>query len=384
MIVQRRLAAALLFCSLAGCSSAPPSSAWIDTGTINRIDRVFAAYDRPGSPGFALGLIRDGALVYARGYGDANLDDQTPITAQTAFHLASLSKQFTAAAIALLILDKKLSLEDPVAKFVPAAAKYGSALRVKHLVYMTSGLHEYFDTPRRSGMPWYSAYYFTRDDAVASALAPDRLLFEPGSRYDYSNTNFMLLTKIVEKASGLPFSIFMRARVFEPLGMLSTTINDDSTAIVPNRALGYAPRTAAVLQELRGVGVFARPGAGWVLLARNSPHFGGSGVFSTLDDLAKWDENWYSGKLAGHAFAATMNRRVPFSFGAMDGMGLGFHESFGHPTINYSGADIDASTFMERFPEQHFTIVCLSNDPLGDAEAKANAVLSILHEANLL
>ncbi len=365
----------------AACDHARSPERWIDGGTARRIDNVFATYAHRGSPGFALGLIHDGRLVFSRGYGDANLDNRIPITSHTSFHLASVSKQFTAAAVALLVLDGKLSMEDPVALYIPEARKYPSELRVRDLVYMTSGLHEYFDTPRKGGIPWYSAYYFTTDVAIGAGLAPNRLLFKPGTRYDYSNTNFMLLTKIVERVSGQPFSAFMHKRIFAPLEMNDTEINDDSTAVIPDRAVGYAPRDRRTIAELRRVGIFAKTGPGWIMLARNSPHFGGSGVFSNLVDLAKWDANWYSGRLAGPAFTKIMTRRPKFKFGAMDGMGLGFHSRFGEPTINYSGSDIDTSTFIERFPKERFTIVCLSNDPLGDAEGKAAAVLAILHQS---
>lgn len=372
------IAPMLLF---AACDHARSPERWIDGGTARRIDNVFATYAHRGSPGFALGLIHDGRLVFSRGYGDANLDNRIPITSHTSFHLASVSKQFTAAAVALLVLDGKLSMEDPVALYIPEARKYPSELRVRDLVYMTSGLHEYFDTPRKGGIPWYSAYYFTTDVAIGAGLAPNRLLFKPGTRYDYSNTNFMLLTKIVERVSGQPFSAFMHKRIFAPLEMNDTEINDDSTAVIPDRAVGYAPRDRRTIAELRRVGIFAKTGPGWIMLARNSPHFGGSGVFSNLVDLAKWDANWYSGRLAGPAFTKIMTRRPKFKFGAMDGMGLGFHSRFGEPTINYSGSDIDTSTFIERFPKERFTIVCLSNDPLGDAEGKAAAVLAILHQS---
>jgi CubicO group peptidase (beta-lactamase class C family) len=374
------LCVAALSC-LVACSRAPKAAAWLDDAAARKIDHVFAAYSHPGSPGFAVGLIHDGRLVFARGYGEANLDDRIPITPHTSFHLASLSKQFTAAAVALLILDGRLSMEDRVARYLPETEKYGSDLRVKDLVYMTSGLHEYFETPRKSGVPWFSAYYFTRDQAIAAALAPDRLLFKPGTRYDYSNTDFMLLTRIVERISGQPFAEFMRDRIFKPLQMNETEVNDDSTAIVRNRALGYAPRDERTIVQLRSVGIFARPGPGWIFLARNSPHFGGSGVFSNLVDLAKWDTNWYTGRLAGKQFTDIMTRRLRFDFGTMDGMGLGFHTRYGQPTINYSGADLDASTFVERFPKERFTIICLSNDPLGDAEGKTAAVLAILHKS---
>src|ERR1700733_8631327 len=126
--------------SMAQVNAAP---AWITATTEAKIDKVFAEYARPDSPGYVLGLMKDGELVFAKGYGQANLDDGIPITPHTAFHLASLSKQFTGAAIALLILEHKIALTDPVSKYIPEAAKYGDGLRIEHLVYMTSGLHEY-------------------------------------------------------------------------------------------------------------------------------------------------------------------------------------------------------------------------------------------------
>jgi len=364
-------------------STSTQKNAWLSTQVQTKIDAIFAAYARPDTPGYALGLLKDGELVYARGYGQANLDDQIPITPQTSFHLASVSKQFTGAAVALLILDGKLSLEDPVSKYIPEAAKYGDNLRIKHLVYMTSGLHEYTDLPRDSGQPWITFYYFTRDEAIHTALKPDKLEFAPGTQWAYRNTNYMLLTKIVEQISGQPFSTFMQQRIFNPLGMQHSQINDDTTLIIPHRATGYAPRSdARVQKELADHGVTIRPGDGWVRLVRVSPHFGGSGVFSTLEDLAEWDRNWYTFKLAGPAFNDLMNKRVHFQHDKdNDAFGLVWRELYGKTMIDYSGGDTDTSTYMARFPDQHFTIICLSNMPLGDAEAKAREVLELLHQA---
>jgi CubicO group peptidase (beta-lactamase class C family) len=351
----------------------------INASTAARIDAVFSAYDHRGSPGFALGIIKDEALLYVRGYGDANIENRVPIDERTDFHLASLSKQFTASAIALLVLQRRLSLDDPVAKYVPRASVFGPALRVKDLVYMTSGLPDYSALRRANGLPWYSSYYFTRDEALAAVFASRKLLFAPGTRYDYTNTNYMLLTKIVERVTGIPFATYMHETIFTPLGMTGTSVNDDPTQIIPHRAYGYAPRVSKVIAQLKSVGITARAGSGWIYLARTSPHFGGSGVFSNIDDLAKWDTDWYSQQLAP-GFTALMTTRERFAFGAMDGMGLGFRAVYGKLAIDYSGADIDASTFMERIPSERFTIICLSNDPLGDAEEKADAVLAILRE----
>lgn len=371
--------AAILAQTASKAAAAAKTDGWLDTDQRLAIDHMF---QRPeGAPGYAVAVIRDGEFAFARGYGLANLDDHIPITADTSFHLASVSKQFTAAAIALLILDRKISLSDPVAKYIPEAAKYGPGLRLEHLVYMTSGLHEYTELPRKSGVPWMSFYYFTRDEAVATSLAPNQLEFAPGTQWSYRNINYMLLTRVVEVVSHEPFSAFMQQRIFRRLGMTHTLINDDATAVIPHRATGYALRSdPRVEKELASVGVLIQPGDGWVRLVRVSPHFGGSGVFTTLNDLLLWDRNWYSGALAGQEFTELMNRRQRFTHDKdNDAFGLVWRTRFNHAMLDYSGGDTDTSTYMARFPEQRVTVICLSNMPLGDAEGKAGALLDLLH-----
>jgi CubicO group peptidase (beta-lactamase class C family) len=348
------------------------------------IDDVFSDVGS-SAPGYAVGIIKDGHTLVAKGYGLANLEDRVPITSDTVFHLASLSKQFTASAVALLILDHKIALEDRVSQYIPETAKYGPSLRVEHLVYMTSGLHEYTDVPRPGGLPWFSAYYFTRDQAIAASLAEPSLVYAPGTKWTYSNVNYMLLTKIVEKASGESFARFMHDRVFALLQMNSSLIDDDASLVIPHRAIGYAPRSAEVLKQLAQVNIRADEGSGFVRLDRNSPHFGGSGVFSSIDDLAKWDANWYSGQLRGPAFTALMNKRVKFQHDKdNDAFGLVFGHYEGRETIWYAGDDIDASSFMIRFPAQHLTVICLSNNPLGDAQSRVMKLLKVLGGQGLL
>jgi CubicO group peptidase (beta-lactamase class C family) len=356
-----------------------PDSSWLSAVQRAEIDRLFAR--PPRSPGYALAIIRDGEFAVRKGYGLADLDDDIGITAETSFHLASLSKQFTGAAIALLILEHRIALTDPVAKYIPEVGKYGNGLRIEHLLYMTSGLHEYTEVPRRSGDPWATFYYFTRDEAIRAALGPPHLEFAPGASWAYRNINYMLLTKIVEVVSHQSFSAFMHDRVFGPLGMVHTEIDDDTTEVIPHRATGYARRSdPEVVRELASVGVVIKPGKDWVRLVRVSPHFGGSGVFTTLDDLLLWDRNWYTGTLAGPAFTELMNRRQRFQYAKdNDAFGLVWRTRYGHPMLDYSGADIDTSTYMARFPAQRLTVVCLSNMPLGDAEGKADALLDVLH-----
>jgi CubicO group peptidase (beta-lactamase class C family) len=376
--------AGLCLAFVAATASAAPSTVPPPPALGARIDAVFADHAGPDSPGYAVAVVRDGELWFARGYGQANLDDGVAITPATAFHLASVSKQFTAAAVALLILDGRLSLEDPLSRYVPEAARFGPELKIKHLIYMTSGLPEYTGRPRPGGDPWFSAFYFTRDDAIAATLAADKLDFAPGAKWAYSNVNYMLLTRVVEVVSGQRFADFARERLFAPLGMSATLIDDDTTAIIPHRAIGYGPRSPEIVAEAAKVGFGLRPGPGYARLNRNAPHFGGSGVFSTLEDLARWDANWDQPRL-GPGFAPLILSRMTFAHPKdNDAFGLVHGEIQGRPTLWYAGSDLDASTYMVRFPGQRTTVVCLSNLLSGDCEGRARKVVDILIEAGVL
>lgn len=200
-----------------------------------------------------------------------------------------------------------------------------------------------FSIPRK---PW--TVYFTRDEAIRDALGPDHLELVPGTQWAYRNINYMLLTKIVEVASHHSFSSFMHNRVFGPLGMSHTAIDDDTTEVIPHRATGYAPRSdPGVVKELASVGVFIKPGDAWVRLVRVSPHFGGSGVFTTLDDLLLWDRNWYSASLAGPAFTELMNRRQKFQRDKdNDALGLVWRTLYGHPMLDYERTQTHRHTWL--------------------------------------
>lgn len=375
--------AAILYLVL--CSTHAFAQQGLSETEVSRIDAIFSPYDRDGSPGYAVGLVKNGKLVYSRGFGRADLDNNIAITPQTSFHLASLSKQFTAAAVALLILDGKLSLEMPVEKFFPEVKKFGADLRIKHLVYFTSGLQDYTTLPRPTGTSWFSFYYFTIDDAIAATLGTTKLKFAPGTQWEYSNVNYMLLAKIVEQISGMPLSKFLQTRVFVPLGMKHSLLNDDPTTIIPMKATGYADRSdEQIRSQLKSVGIDAHEGSGYLQLPRVSPHYGGSGMFSTVEDLAKWNQNFETGQLGGPAFIAQMLHREKFQHDKdNDAFGLVFGSFKGQQMIWFSGGDLDTSTFMARLPEDHLTVICLSNMPTGEAEQKAKAVLDLVIRKNV-
>jgi CubicO group peptidase (beta-lactamase class C family) len=354
------------------------AQAELDAGVIARIDTVFAGAASHQGPGYVLGVVKDGKLLYAKGFGSANLDDGIAITPKTAFHLASLSKQFTASAVALLVLDGRLRLDDPVERYIPEARRYGPRLRIEHLVYMTSGLVDYTAVKRPNGDPWFSDSYFDINDALNASLSQP-LAFEPGQQWAYRNINFMLLARIVEKISGQSLAAFLKERMFEPLGMTQTLVDDDSTQVIPHRAVGYAPRSARIVEELHKVGIKARDDGDWVRLNRVSPHYGGSGVFSSIDDLAIWEDNFDHPRVGGQAYVSLMYRTARFRHAKVnDAFGLVWRDFHGQRMLDYAGEDLDANTYMAHFPDSHSSIVCLSNILTGDCEAKAHAVMEIL------
>lgn len=353
--------------------------ALVDTAVSKKIDAIFSKFDRSESPGYAVGVIKGGKIVFARGYGRADLDHNVRITPKTAFHLAGLSYQFTGAAIALLMLEGSLTMETPVAEFFPEITKFGTNIRLKHLIYSTSGLPDYMSLPRPNGAPWFSFMYYTNADAIAATWQADRLKFAPGAQKEYSVINYILLAEIVERVSGMPLADFLQKRVFTPLGMEDTSLNDDSTLVIPNRATGYASRTDAnVRQALKLMGVKVREGNGYVRLERISPHYGGTGVFSTIEDLAKWDENYYSSRLAGPAFTQKILQETKLQNGTgTEGFGLIFGQFEGREMIWFSGESLDASTFIGHLSVDHLTVIVLSNLLGGDAEGKAKEVLKL-------
>lgn len=376
---------AIVLIALAWSTSTIASTPTINAATAAQIDQLFANFDRTDTPGYVVGVVRDNQLVLSRSYGRANLDHNIALSPRTSFHLASLSKQFTAAAVALLIRDRRLSLEDPVTRWLPAFEKFGSDLRVKHLVYMTSGLPEYSDLPRAGGIPWQSFSYFDTEDMLKSVLSASQLTHAPGQHWRYTNTNYLVLARIVEAASGQKLADFLQQRVFTPLQMNQAHLNDDSTLVVTGRATGYIGRSEALVAEGRSIGLSFRGGTGWARLERVSPHYGGSGVFASLEDLVKWDTNWYSEGVGGRGFTELMHSRQRFAHAKdNDAFGLVRSERFGHEMWSYAGGDLDSSTYMARFPKLRTTVICLSNISGGGAEERCRSMLDLLNAAGLM
>lgn len=329
-----------------------------------QVDALFAQMAGPRTPGCAVAVFQDGEIRYKRGYGMANLDHGIALQPSSVFHVASVSKQFTAAAVTLLAQEGRLSLNDSVRKHLPEVPDFGQPLTLRQLVHHTSGLRDQWQLLELSG--WrYSHDLITDGDVMSLVRRQQALDFAPGSKYSYSNTGYTLLARIVERVSGQSFREFTTERLFAPLGMSSTHFRDDFTEIVPGMAYGYMPK-----------------GEGFRLSVTNFDTVGASSLLTTVEDLAKWERNFHDGRVGGPPLLRQMVERGVLSDGKPINYAFGLRlESYrGLPTIAHSGDDAGYLARFVRFPEQRFAIACLCNrgdvSPVALAEKIADIYLA--------
>jgi len=345
------------FAALAlGALAAAQTPAAATPGWAPQVDALFARWDKPDSPGCALGVIQDGKLVYARGYGLASLELSVPITPQTVFDIGSTSKQFTAAAIGLLVQDGKLHVADEIHEWLDELPPWDQEVTLDHMLHHTSGMPDYCGLMFDARID--PASVTTPLEALGFLKRVDRLRFAPGSRFEYSNTNFFLLSLVVERAAKQPFQDFVRERFFAPLGMTSTMLFHDHTLVVPHRATGYAPRQPGGSASIQGGG-FGVSMSDWEQL-------GDGAVQTCVEDLVKWDTNFYTHAVGGDALQAFLHATEPLSDGKPSGYARGlFVDTFrGLPREHHGGSWAGYRAELTRFPAQKTSFVCLSN--LGD------------------
>jgi len=329
----------------------------------NNVDKVFAKWDRADSPGCALGVYRGGQVVYKRGYGMEDLNENVPITPETVFHVASMSKQFTAAAIVLLTQQGKLSLDDDVRKYIPELPDFGQKITIRNLVYHTSGLRDQWELLELAG--WrYSKDLITDEDVMSVMTRQKELNFKPGERHVYCNTGYTLMGLIVHRVSGMTLREFTTKNIFEPLGMTHTHFRDDHAEILQRNAVGYE-------QE---------PGKSFEISITNFDTVGATSLHTTVEDLQRWDENFYHPKVGGDAFVQQMLERGKLNNGEqLDyAFGLVVGQYRGLPTVDHAGGDAGYRSDMTRFPEQHFSAAVLCNSAETDPGALVRQVADIV------
>jgi CubicO group peptidase (beta-lactamase class C family) len=331
---------------------------------VKQMDKVFEKWDKPNSPGCALGVYKDGKTVYKHGYGMADLNDDVPITPSTVFHVASMSKQFTAASIVLLAQQGKLSLEDDVRKYIPELPDFGRRITIRHLVHHTSGLRDQWNLLELAG--WrYSLDLITDDDVMSVMTRQKDLNFNPGDKHVYCNTGYTLMGLIVKRVSGLSLREFTTKNIFEPLGMSHTHFRDDHAEIIKQDALGYE-------QEAKD-----KP---FRMSLTNFDTVGATSLHTTVEDLQLWDENFYNPRVGGQAFLQQMLERGKLNSGEqLDyAFGLVVGKYKGLPTVDHGGADAGYRSDLTRFPDQHFSAVVLCNSAETNPSALVRQVADIV------
>jgi CubicO group peptidase (beta-lactamase class C family) len=349
---------------LASLFSAPLTMAQgADAPDEQKVDRLFAAYNKRDSPGCALGVIRDGRFVYKRGYGTANLDYEMPITSATVFYIGSTSKQFTAMSIAILARKGKLSLDDPIQKFLPELPNVYKNVTITHLLHHTSGIRDYLVLISLSDRHVDDVL---ADEDVLRLLARQRALnFPPGEGFLYSNSNYFLLADVVERVSGKSLREFAEESIFKPLGMNHTIFHDDRSAIIKLRAAGYT----------------AHQDGSYGLWSTNFERVGDGGVMTSVEDLFQWDQDFYHNRLNGgdpgllplvHTQGKlNSGETLDYSFGLFEG------EYKGLKTVRHGGAFLGFKAELLRFPEQNFSVICLCNAENIDSSRLSNRVADI-------
>ncbi|NIM59571.1 MAG: serine hydrolase [Candidatus Aminicenantes bacterium] len=311
--------------------------------TTDKVDKLFSKWDSTVSPGAALAIIKDGEIIYKRGYGMANLEHNVPIIPTSVFRIGSTSKQFTASCIAILALQAKISLDDDIRKYIPELPKYERPITIRHLLHHTSGIRDYLTLGAIAALP--DDQFYTPEDSVELLSRQKGLNFLPGEEHLYSNSGYFLLGVIVERVSGKSLNDFAQAHIFKPLGMKNTHFHDDHTMVVKNRADGYSPQKKGFRIDMTTL-----------------DHVGDGGVFTTVEDLFLWDQSFYNYKLGKELIDLIQTPGMLNSGKKLDyAFGLSVTEYKGLKKVSHGGGFVGFRAQMARFPEQKFTVICLAN-----------------------
>jgi CubicO group peptidase (beta-lactamase class C family) len=321
----------------------PPAASDILT---QKVDQIFSVYDKPGSPGCSLGIIRNNDFAYRKAYGSANLELGVPLSSQSVFYMGSVSKQFTAAAVVLAAEQGYLSLDDDVHKYIPEVPDYGHVVTLRQMIHQTSGFRDFFTLLSLSG---HDVADFNSPEDIFKIVARQKGLNNiPGDEWIYSNTNYFLLGMVVKRATKKSLAEFAAENIFKPLRMSHTLFYDDRRLVVAGRVAAYDS---------------GGPDSFRVDWSTTYEVVGGGGLMSTVDDLLLWDRNFYSNRLGKGTLVqelqtpGVLNNGNKISYA----MGLDLGDYRGLPIVEHGGALFGYRTELLRFPEQELTVICLCN-----------------------
>lgn len=365
VIVTVLLAATLASAYDDTASDETANDASLSSDQIDRIDQLFSKWDQDGSPGAALGVIKDGELIYANGYGLADLEHDVPIDSSTVFYMASVSKHFLTMCILLLEEEGKLDLDDEIQMYLPDFPRYEAPLTIRHFIHHTSGVRDNLTLWSLSGN---SILDHVDETAIYELIKRQKELnFTPGERYLYSNSCYFMLGMIVEKASGLSLRDYAEKHLFEPLGMEHTHFHDDVDDLIKNRAFSYRPSLEGFRNNIMRYDLV-----------------GSGGLYSNIEDMVLWDRNFNENRLGkgGPALIQKMQEEGLLNNGESSGYAFGLTKGNyrGLKSIGHGGALAGYRTFYIRFPELKVAIVLLANSSRFDTSVGRDVAAIVLED----
>lgn len=333
----------------------------------NQIDKIFEEFTEPDSAGCALGVNLNQELIYSKGYGLANLDYEIPITPSSRFMIASISKQFAAAALVMMEQEELLDLDEDLRHSIPQISQFEHPITARQIIQHTSGIRDIYDLLAINGSGLDKTT--TKEAALEMLSNQKELNFTPGSRYLYSNMAYFLISEIVWQISGYTLREYTEKHFFQPIGMSSTHWHDDTDMIVPDRVISYRPTSS-------GPGVFFR---------KNMDRVGARGIVVTIEDFARWDNNFYENQSNLENFTEKMEDPGFLSSGEpadyATGLRLGRYQGF--ETVGHGGNYMGFRSSYARFPEHNLSVIVFCNMSSINPSFYANKVADLFLEEHV-
>lgn len=322
------------------------------------IERILSRWNSDEIPGFAIAVLKDNKVILNKGYGMADLEHNIPFTKNSVSLIGSITKQFTATALLLLEEQGKVSLDDPLKKYFPDFPAFGASITLYQLMHQTSGLSDFVNFAYLAGLDPYTVK-IPVGKYLSWIYAQDKLMFEPGTKYQYSNTNYFLMALIIQKVTGMGLGEFAKKNIFKPLGMTHTTYYDDNQKIIPNRAMCYGTNEE---------GNFGN-------LFINEERIGPGGIFTTTGDLIKWVINFYNNKLGNNTqelinkleTKGKLNNGKEINYAG----GLFITSYKGVKAITHTGLEGAYHAVLYVYPEQKAAVIGLFNSTIVNPDLTA-------------
>jgi len=325
-----------------------------------KVDSIFGRWDSAGQPGCVVGIVKDNALIYAKGYGLANVEDNIPNTPQSVYYICSLAKQFTGYAIVLLARQGKLKLEDDIRLYLPWLPDYSHKITIRNLLNHTSGIRDEADMANISGLP--PGGMLNQQMAVNIIKRQQTLNFVPGEKYAYSNSNYVLLAEIVKNVSGESFPFFVAQNIFSPLGMTHSGFMDDSRKIIKARAASYHRINGNYENAYAYANVL-----------------GAGSLFSTVDDMARWAINFYLPRAGDSQDIAQLTQKGKLNDGEVNdyALGISVDSSRGWVMYSHNGSLAGYVTHIRVYPDLKMGFIIFSNTGDGRVFSTAGALAAL-------